>query len=198
MLKVDQRYLPPLAPNPANSKRTHFWKQVFNFKVTVLRVYWELGARTGTKIKLVVSTFTFWKHFLFSKQISSPNLDKPFWLWIGFPINFTGISDVRWGLIDENPKMRHQDLRYRHPPPTVSGRVPRAQLVWIWAPNSTSALCPGYTTQQTVCWVAYRRRSWTIGVHLFELVPNLTFGVPPWRYLQFSFHVPALRPFGGL
>ena len=117
-----------------------------NFNVTVLRVYWELGARTGTKIKLVVSTFTFWKHFLFSKQFSSPNLDKTVWLWIGFPINFTWYFRCEMGLIDENPKMRHQDLRYRHPPPTVSGRVPRAQLVWIWAPNSTSALCPGYTT----------------------------------------------------
>ena len=118
MLKVDQRYLPPLAPDPANSKRTHFWKQVFIFNVTVLRVYWELGARTGTKIKLVVSTFTFWKQFVFSKQISSPNLDKPVWLWIGFPINFTWYFRCEMELIGENPKMRHQNLRYRLPPPS--------------------------------------------------------------------------------
>ena len=88
------------------------------FNVTVLRVYWELGARTGTKIKLVVSTFTFWKHFVFSKQISSPNLNKPVWLWIGFPINFTWYFRCEIGLIDENLKMRHPNLRYRHPPPS--------------------------------------------------------------------------------
>ena len=107
-----------LPPDPADSKRRHFWNQVFNFIVTVLQVYWELGARTGTKLKLVVSTFTFWKHFLFSKLFSSLNLDKTVWLWIGFPINFTWFFRCEMGLIDENPKMRHQNLKHRHPPPS--------------------------------------------------------------------------------
>ena len=137
------------------SKREKNANRTYNFNVTVLRTYCELGARTGTIIKLTVSTFTFGKRFSFSKQRSLPNLGKTVWLWIRFPINFTWYFRVEMGLMDENPKMRHLDLRYRHPPPTVSWRVPRAQLVWIWAPNSTSALCPGYTTHQTVCWVAY-------------------------------------------
>ena len=142
------RWVADVVPGPTSriSKGNKNANRTSNFNVTVLRVYWELGARTGTKLKLIVSTFTFWKRFLFSKQISSTNLDKPVWLWIGFPINFTWYFRGEMGLMDENPKTRHLDLRYRHPPPTVSWRVPRAQLVWIWAPNSTSALSWGYTT----------------------------------------------------
>ena len=104
MLELNQRYLPPLAPDPANSKRTHFWNQVFNFNVTVLGVYWELWARNGTKIKLTVSTFTFWKRFLFSKQISLPNLDKTIWLWIRFRINFTRYFRCDMGTHGRNPQ----------------------------------------------------------------------------------------------
>ena len=40
------------------SKIAQNQSQMLNFKLTVLETYWEFEARTGTVVKLTVSTFT--------------------------------------------------------------------------------------------------------------------------------------------
>ena len=74
---------------PSLGKTSQIANRVYNFKMTVLQRYSELGVGTGTKQKLSLSTFRLQKQFCFSQSFRSSNLRKTIRLWIGFWINFT-------------------------------------------------------------------------------------------------------------
>ena len=148
------------APTSRISKGNEIAHRVSNFNVTVLRVYWELGARTGTKIKLVVSTFTFWKHFLFSKQISLPNLDKAIWLWIRFRINFTRYFRCDMGTHGRNPQNETSEFEISASSPfpfrVLSTEATQFNSQFDRRPPHCARAIPPIPLSETLCWGAYR------------------------------------------
>ena len=132
--------------------------RVFNFNLTVLQVYWELGARTGTKIQLTVSTFTLWKHFFFQHNFGRRIWTKPFDFGSDFSSISLQMSDERWGLIgkSQNCHIKNWDIGIRR----LQFREGSPEASWfeyelhIRLPHLALPIQP-IPLSETVCWGAY-------------------------------------------
>ena len=112
-----------------------FWVRGFDFKWTVLATYWKLRARTGTKRKPLVSTFTPTNLFSFPGKRCFPNWDKTNWLWIGIRTNF---AVSFWGRCGSAVWMEENIAKYRIWGLETWGNsrgVLEASLHQIWCPS---------------------------------------------------------------